>query len=71
MISLVKGGLGMEDASSRTEIKQKLRENFDGKIVAKDLTKKSKKGLMFLYMFLSFCLGRIVVVMMKKLLKRV
>lgn len=61
----------MEDVSSRTEIKQKLRENFDGKIVAKDLTKKSKKGLMFLYMFLSFCLGSIVVVMMKKLLKRV
>lgn len=41
----------MEDVSSRTEIKQKLRENFDGKIVAKDLTKKSKKGLMFPYMF--------------------
>lgn len=61
----------MEDVSSRTEIKQKLRENFDEKIVAKDLTKKSKKGLMFLYMFLSFCLGSIVVVMMKKLLKRV
>lgn len=61
----------MEDVSSRTEIKQKLRENFDGKIVAKDLTNKSKKGLMFLYMFLSFCLGSIVVVMMKKLLKRV
>lgn len=34
----------MEDVSSRTEIKQKLRENFDGKIVAKDLTKKIKEG---------------------------
>ena len=61
----------MEDVSSRIVIKQKLRENFDGKIVAKDLTKKIKEGLMFLYMFWSFCLGSIVVVMMKKLLKRV
>lgn len=34
----------MEDVSSRTVIKQKLRENFDGKIVAKDLTKKIKEG---------------------------
>ena len=30
--------------SSRDEIKRKLREQFDGKIVRKDLTKKLKEG---------------------------
>ena len=29
----------------REEIKNKLRESFDGKIVRKDLTKKIKEGL--------------------------
>lgn len=54
IIFLVKGWSSMEEVSPRTEIRQKLRENFDGKIVAKNLTKKIKEGLMFLYMFLSF-----------------
>ena len=30
--------------NSRDEIKRKLREHFDGKIVRKDLTKKIKEG---------------------------
>ncbi len=30
----------MEKFNSRTEIKQKFRENFDGKIVGKNLTKE-------------------------------
>ena len=30
--------------STREEIKEKLRQNFDGKIVRKDLTKKIKEG---------------------------
>ena len=34
----------MEEVSSRTKVKQKLRENFDGKIVAKDLTKNQRRG---------------------------
>lgn len=36
-----------ENAASeytREEIKEKLRQNFDGKIVRKDLTKKIKEG---------------------------
>lgn len=48
----------MEDVSSRTEIKQKLRENFDGKIVAKDLTKKIKEGANVPVYVLEFLLGQ-------------
>ena len=33
-----------ESESTREEIKNKLRQNFDGKIVRKDLTKKIKEG---------------------------
>ena len=33
-----------EGESTREEIKDKLRQNFDGKIVRKDLTKKIKEG---------------------------
>ena len=33
-----------EGESTREEIKNKLRQNFDGKIVRKDLTKKIKEG---------------------------
>ena len=32
------------DIDKREKIKSKLRENFDGKIVRKDLTKKIKEG---------------------------
>ena len=53
-------------ASSREIIKDKLRQNFDGKIVRKDLTKKIKEGanvpvyvLEFLLgQYCSFCVGR-------------
>ena len=48
----------MEDVSLRTEIKQKLRENFDGKIVAKDLTKKIKEGANVPVYVLEFLLGQ-------------
>lgn len=48
----------MEDVSSRTEIKQKLRENFDGKIVAKDLTKKIKEEANVPVYVLEFLLGQ-------------
>lgn len=40
--------------STREIIKDKLRQNFDGKIVRKDLTKKLKKEPMFRFMFLNF-----------------
>ncbi len=33
-----------EEKSIREEIKNTLRQNFDGKIVQKDLTKKTKEG---------------------------
>lgn len=33
-----------EGESTREEIKNKLRQNFDGKIVRKDLTKKIREG---------------------------
>ena len=48
----------MEEFNSRTEIKQKLRENFDGKIVAKDLTKKIKEGANVPVYVLEFLLGQ-------------
>ena len=44
-----------EGESTREEIKNKLRQNFDGKIVRKDLTKKIKEGRMFRFMSLSSC----------------
>lgn len=40
--------------STREIIKDKLRQNFDGKIVRKDLTKKIKEEPMFRFMFLNF-----------------
>ncbi|CAK7017305.1 MAG: Lon protease [Peptostreptococcus russellii] len=48
----------MEDISSRTEIKQKLREHFAGKIVAKNLTKKIKEGANVPVYVLEFLLGQ-------------
>ncbi len=48
----------MEELDSRTEIKEKLRENFDGKIVAKDLTKKIKEGANVPVYVLEFLLGQ-------------
>lgn len=45
-------------ASSREILKQKLRENFDGRIVRKDLTKKLKEGANVPVYVLEFLLGQ-------------
>lgn len=45
-------------ASSREIIKQKLRDNFDGRIVRKDLTKKLKEGANVPVYVLEFLLGQ-------------
>ena len=44
--------------SSREELKDKLRQNFDGKIVRKDLTKKIKEGANVPVYVLEFLLGQ-------------
>lgn len=44
--------------STRDEIKEKLRQNFDGKIVRKDLTKKLKEGANVPVYVLEFLLGQ-------------
>lgn len=46
------------DSSNREEIKQKLRSQFDGKIVRKDLTKKIKEGANVPVYVLEFLLGQ-------------
>ena len=43
--------------STREIIKDKLRQNFDGKIVRKDLTKKIKEGANVPVYVLEFLLG--------------
>ena len=47
-----------EGCSIREEIKNKLRQNFDGKIVRKDLTKKIKEGANVPVYVLEFLLGQ-------------
>ena len=47
-----------ETADTRKEIKKRLRENFDGKIVRKDLTKKIKEGANVPVYVLEFLLGQ-------------
>ena len=47
-----------EGESNREEIKNKLRQNFDGKIVRKDLTKKIKEGANVPVYVLEFLLGQ-------------
>lgn len=47
-----------EEHPSRDGIKQKLRDNFDGKIVRKDLTKKIKEGANVPTYVLEFLLGQ-------------
>lgn len=49
---------GENISSSRETIKTKLRENFDGKIVRKDLTKKIKEGANVPVYVLEFLLGQ-------------
>ena len=44
-----------EGESTREEIKNKLRQNFDGKIVRKDLTKKIKEGANVPVYVLEYC----------------
>ena len=44
--------------SRREEIRKKLREHFDGKIVRKDLTKKIKEGANVPVYVLEFLLGQ-------------
>lgn len=44
--------------STREIIKDKLRQNFDGKIVRKDLTKKIKEGANVPVYVLEFLLGQ-------------
>ena len=47
-----------ENRCRRDEIKEKLRQNFDGKIVRKDLTKKIKEGANVPVYVLEFLLGQ-------------
>ena len=47
-----------ETASTREVLKAKLRENFDGRIVRKDLTKKIKEGANVPVYVLEFLLGQ-------------
>ena len=46
-----------EGENTREDIKNKLRQNFDGKIVRKDLTKKIKEGANVPVYVLEFLLG--------------
>ena len=46
-----------EGENTREKIKNKLRQNFDGKIVRKDLTKKIKEGANVPVYVLEFLLG--------------
>ena len=48
----------MESDDTRAVIKNKLRANFDGKIVRKDLTKKIKEGANVPVYVLEFLLGQ-------------
>lgn len=48
----------MENSDTRAVIKEKLRRNFDGKIVRKDLTKKIKEGANVPVYVLEFLLGQ-------------
>ena len=53
------GGIILDEIiSNREEIKDKLREHFDGKIVRKDLTKKIKEGANVPTYVLEFLLGK-------------
>ena len=60
----------METEDRREIIKQKLRQNFDGRIVRKDLTKKIKEGANVPVYVLEFCWDSTAVLMIRKLLSR-
>ncbi len=55
-----------EGESTREEIKNKIRQNFDGKIVRKDLTKKIKEGANVPVYVLSSCWVSIAAQTMKR-----
>lgn len=55
---ITNNGLNDEVASSNDEINRKLRTNFDGKIVRKDLTKSIKEGANVPIYVLEFLLGQ-------------
>ena len=59
----------METEDKRSVIKDKLRQQFDGKIVRKDLTKKIKEGANVPVYVLEFLLGSIAAQMTQKLLR--
>ena len=59
-----------ENSCRRDEIKEKLRQNFDGKIVRKDLTKKIKEGANVPVYVLEFLLASTAVQMTKPLLRK-
>lgn len=54
-----------EKNNTREQIQRKLRQNFDGKIVRKDLTKKIKEGANVPVYVLEFLLDSTVVQTMK------
>ena len=59
----------METEDGRSVIKEKLRQQFDGKIVRKDLTKKSKKAQMSQSMFWNSFWDSIAALMTQKSLR--
>ena len=59
----------METEDKRSVIKDKLRQQFDGKIVRKDLTKKIKEGANVPVYVLEFLLGQYAAQMTQKLLR--
>lgn len=60
----------MENSDTHAVIKEKLRRNFDGKIVRKDLTKKSKRVQMSRYMSWNSCWDSTVALMIRMLSKK-
>ena len=57
----------MEIDDRREEIKQKLRQYYDGRIVRKDLTKSIREERMFQSMYWNISLDSTVILTMKKL----
>lgn len=60
----------MDTQDTREIIKDKLRQNFAGKIVRKDLTKRLKRELMFRFTCWNFCWDNIAALMILSLSKR-
>ena len=60
-----------ETEDKRDEIKQKLRQYYDGRIVRKDLTKSIREGANVPVYVLEYLLDSTVILMMKRSLKKV